>query len=274
MVDLTNPAIGTITPSALTHDGTGATLSATIASVTETNELNREWSLYNVTDATQGSWTVFTGLSISNITIPADTDIYRLDVRCTDLAGNVGTASSSNVVYSGVGTTVTDDFNRANGDLGANWITDTTYPASLTISSNAVVSSEYIKYASSIYSGVFDNDQYAQVRISNPGVYAGVMVRSNGAGNGYVFSTVNSTTCRITKVTGGVFTVLGSLISVNAENKTIKLTVSGTTLEAFVDGVSVGTRTDATYLTGSPGLMINTNITTYALDDFEAGDLP
>jgi hypothetical protein len=109
-VDTVNPVIGTITPSALTHDGAGVTLSATIASVTETNEDYRQWSLYDVTDAAvQVDWTTFTGLSISGIIIPADQHTYRVDVRVYDLAGNVGTASSSNIVYSGVACVVGDD---------------------------------------------------------------------------------------------------------------------------------------------------------------------
>lgn len=101
--DVTDPVIGTVTPSALTHDGTGATLTATITSVTEANEDNRQWSLYDVTDAAvQVDWTTFTGLSITGISIPADQHTYRVDVRCTDLAGNTGTASSGNIAYSGV----------------------------------------------------------------------------------------------------------------------------------------------------------------------------
>lgn len=99
--DGTDPVIGTVTPSALTHDGLGATFTATVGSVTEPNVLNCQWSLYDVTDAAiETNWTVFTGLSITGISIPADQHTYRLDVRCTDLAGNIGTASSANIEYS------------------------------------------------------------------------------------------------------------------------------------------------------------------------------
>lgn len=102
--DGTDPVVGDITPSALTHDGTGATLSATIASITEANENYRQWSLYDVTDAAiQTDWATFTGLSISGIAIPADQHTYRVDVRCYDLAGNVGTVSSANIVYQAAG---------------------------------------------------------------------------------------------------------------------------------------------------------------------------
>ena len=80
--DETDPVIGDVTPSALTHDGTGVNLSATVASVTETNEDDREWSLYDVTDAAiEIDWSVFTGLSIATILIPADQHTYRVDVR-------------------------------------------------------------------------------------------------------------------------------------------------------------------------------------------------
>lgn len=101
--DVIDPVIGAVTPSALTHDGTGATLSATIASVTEANEDYRQWSLYDVTDAAiQTDWTTFTGLSISGVTIPADQHTYRIDVLVTDLAGNTGTASSANIAYEAI----------------------------------------------------------------------------------------------------------------------------------------------------------------------------
>lgn len=105
--DGTDPVVGTVTPSSLTHDGTGVSLSATIASVTETNEENREWSLYDVTDAAvEIDWSVFTGLSIATVLIPSDQHTYRVDVRVTDLAGNVGSVSSSNITYSAGATNI------------------------------------------------------------------------------------------------------------------------------------------------------------------------
>ena len=127
-VDTVNPVIGTITPSELTHDGAGATLSATIDSITETNEDYRQWSLYDVTDAAlQTDWTTFTGLSISGITIPADQHTYRVDVRVYDLAGNVGTASSANIVYEASGCTDELGTNSILADISSSQAANTIY---------------------------------------------------------------------------------------------------------------------------------------------------
>lgn len=101
--DGTDPVVGTVTPDPSTHDGTGTAIELTIASITEANPASQQYRIYNVTDdAVTEAYQSFTGLTI-NETLPADEDTYRFDVLVTDLAGNTGMASSSNIVYEAVG---------------------------------------------------------------------------------------------------------------------------------------------------------------------------
>lgn len=94
--DATDPTV--VLPADTTHAGDGASQTITVTSVTETNEDDREYQVVNTTeepDTTVTDWTVFTGLEITSYEFPADTDNYQVNVRATDLAGNVGSDSQA-----------------------------------------------------------------------------------------------------------------------------------------------------------------------------------
>ena len=98
--DTTDPVLGTVSSDPTTHDGTGTSVTVSVASITETYEASRQYRIWNTTDdALTEDYQSFTGLSFSD-TLPADTDSYRFDLLVTDLAGNTGTGNVA-VGYSG-----------------------------------------------------------------------------------------------------------------------------------------------------------------------------
>lgn len=231
------------------------------------------------TDAAQFDITLDTcnGQTLAPLASCAVTMAYSPDAPAVHSGGlSVGGQSVS---LSGTGvpsvTSVTDDFNRANGGLGANWTTDSTATATPTINTNSFVSGTFNVVSYANYTGAtFANNQYAQALTSSVSGYLGVGCRGDGNGNGYAMLAINSTTIGAYKITNGTRSTLGSLFTVaSTVNKTMKLTCSGTTLEAFLDGASIGTRTDSSYTSGNPFIYSNQSSVTYKLDDFAAGDL-
>jgi hypothetical protein len=90
-----------------------------------------------------------------------------------------------------------------------------------------------------------------------------VRVQSSSDASCYLAYISASTTVRIYKMTD-TGTLSSSQLGANITVSTIvagdvlKLSVAGTTLEAFINGVSIGTRTDATWSSGQPGVYFGT----------------
>jgi len=177
---------------------------------------------------------------------------------------------------------ITDDFNRANGGLGANW-TDSSDLAvsqggSLQISGNQVVSSPTNINFVSFYSGApFPNDQYAQATIIG-GITgystAGVVVRHQGSGRSsfYVFIGYPLTTpaqVAYFRCDNGTWTALASNNAPVNSGSILKLRVVGSTLTGSVDGVDQPSVTDTTYASGFPGIHCRSG----AADNFQAGSI-
>jgi hypothetical protein len=165
----------------------------------------------------------------------------------------------------------TDNFNRANEDpLAGNW----------TQNGNAlrIVSNEVTTPASYGFchwnADTFANDQYCQCRIKSASmVYAGPCVRcavSDTVGYG---AWVSGSFLYFFYLSAGFgYNQIGSAVAITpAVNDVIKLTCVGTTLEAFQNGASLGTRTHSTHTSGWAG--IHNHNTAAAIDDFEAGDV-
>lgn len=172
----------------------------------------------------------------------------------------------------------TDDF-TGDGDLSANW-TSLGNLGALSASTavrdtNLLQSSSYNTYAAAIYTGrSFVPDQYAQGLLTTGIGGNGVMVRMTSDGNGYVGLCTTTTSCRISRSDGGTLTIIGSAFTVSSPaGQDLKLTASGSTLELFLGGASLGTRTDATYTSGYPGLRAYTNNNSASMDDFKGGSL-
>lgn len=162
---------------------------------------------------------------------------------------------------------VTDDFNRANGGLGANWTTATGSNAP-TISSNKVTTGDG-GFNVAFYSGVtWTNDHYAQVVAAGGSDFGGPTVRVTNNSNYYQHLTRQEAgTWSVDKVVAGAATTLASG-SYAGGSATLKLTITGTAWQAFRNGSSVGSGTDAALASGKPGLRVRSA----TVDDFEAAD--
>jgi hypothetical protein len=162
-----------------------------------------------------------------------------------------------------------DNFNRADGAVGANWTQTNTDAGSMSISGNACIPGNSLGTSSMVWAGAgaFSNDQYAKVTLkaidfgsSNYGF--GVTVRSSNdlttARDNYYFYAGSDNTGELGKVVNGTTTVLGSGTVNATTNDTIALEVVGTTLICYLNDVPLGgsfTQTDSSLSTGKPGLM-------------------
>lgn len=154
----------------------------------------------------------------------------------------------------------TDNFNRADADVGANWteLGNTTSNPGFLVSSNAVKANPTPGGGVGAFAmwnaDSFSADQYSQFTYATSGnMGLGVRLADNGSAkaNGYVWRIAGGT---ISKANGGTVTTLVSSISVPAVGSVCKMVIAGTTITVYDDGVSIGTVTDATWASGSPGL--------------------
>ena len=152
-----------------------------------------------------------------------------------------------------------DNFNRANGAIGADWTDQLN--TWLVTSNHSAVTNTGIDSLTFYDVGTWADDQTSKAILTLDGIrYAGVSVRASGTGgssNGYVFLT-NGTFTGLYKVSGGVFTSLSTSFTHPASGSDVKLGVVGTNLTVYDDGASLGGASDGTHASGNPGL--------YALD--------
>jgi hypothetical protein len=124
--------------------------------------------------------------------------------------------------------------------------------------------------------------QFSQSRVvtSTGTINVGVMVRhsTSSTPSGYILTfyppTPQVDLQRFLDTTS--FTNVGALFSVTAAGRWMRLEAVDDTFACLIDGVLIGTRTDATYATGQPGLMIyasSVNVANAQMDDWSGGDL-
>ena len=127
--------------------------------------------------------------------------------------------------------------------------------------------------------GTFGADQYAQIVIAYAPVSydVGVIVRGTGGASdlGYLLVTASDSILQIFLIVSGGFYALATFaLGVGLSGgETLMLTAKGTTLEAYVDGASVGSTTNATLATGGVGLYCSKKASAVVGDNFEAGNL-
>lgn len=175
----------------------------------------------------------------------------------------------------------TDNFNRADSPsgLGANWTTPAGNTAFPLVSNEANFGTNAASTFNSYYNAVsFPADQYSQAavgtfRVTSASEGGGPSVRANsGTSNVYVVA-CNTSATLLVKFVGGSATALGSAAA-SATGDVLKLAVSGTSLQAYKNGVSiVGPITDATLSSGSAGLWGYGSSSSGALDSWEGGNL-
>jgi len=174
-------------------------------------------------------------------------------------------------------TIASDDFNRADGALGADWAVGV---GAFEIASNAArTNSNADGYAYWAGAGTFDDDQYSQVVLAaaasgNPGSdnWGGLCVR--GGGDGAYVLEVSSTIWYLARLTsGGTFTNLTNGSLTMAAGDTVYLEIVGTTLIGKHNGTQFTTTTDSTYSTGKPGLSGYKVASGTTEDSWEGGDV-
>jgi uncharacterized protein YjdB len=126
----------------------------------------------------------------------------------------------------------------------------------------------------------FSSDQYSQIRIAGGlgrwAQYAIVTVRASGSGdaadNNYAFATDGSsgaTHTDLSKNINGKQTILRNFETTFAAGDVMKIDIVGTLITCYKNGVVLGTFTDGTLSSGSPGVgMFGSSVT---IDDWEGG---
>ena len=173
-----------------------------------------------------------------------------------------------------------DDFNRANGALGANYTTFSGL-TTLNVNTNAAAASALGQNANmvAVATADFADDHECEctVTVVNSFDLAGLIVRGDAANaNGYlaIFDGRDAVSCRIERMDAGVRTSIGNVNIDVAVNDVVRVRAEGTTLTVYVNDVLIDTVTDATYASGQPGLYYrweDSNVT--RVDAFSATDL-
>ena len=188
---------------------------------------------------------------------------------CT-VANGSGTVASANVTnvsvtcVSQTGGSVSDNFNRANGSLGAQW-TDMTV-GGLAISNDAVVGTQAAGNSGDIYTGeAFGGDQFSQIEVTSTqlsgGQWVGPAVRAQNGGQslylGIYWWNNGSPELMLFKLINGNWSQLGSSHSTGplAAGTQLNLTVTGSALSFSENGVVEITAIDTSLTGGAPGIM-------------------
>jgi len=223
-----------------------------------------------------------TGPSYNDTGLTAGSN-YSYRVRATDAAQNLSDYSEIAGATTLTGIAGTDDFNRADGDLGLNWAKPV--PASeqtLVIVSNQVTPDIENAHCYAYWTGnTFSEDQYSQVQISNVGPWNGVIVRAQPSIDRFYLALVigpNDYSIYLRKdglyyslSTGNTETwVPGDIIGLEAVG------LNPVQLTLLRNGNPVLTYTDSTenLVGGSPGIGIYSPAGDHlAIDNWEGGNL-
>jgi Tfp pilus assembly major pilin PilA len=168
--------------------------------------------------------------------------------------------------------TFTDDFNRADGALGANWSV---------AAGSAVVASNVMDITANSTTAVWatqtDNtEEYAQATLVSPGAtqHQGVFVRGDGTTqNMYYFRRTNATTCDIAKVVANTFTSIQTIAAATTNGSVMRIEARGSTIRCLIDGIQVLEAIDTDLTTGRRVGVRNAVASTGGFDNFSAGDL-
>jgi Bacterial Ig-like domain/Putative esterase len=220
----------------------------------------------------------------------ADGAAYSVSVRnsssgetCTTShgSGTVNSADVTNVAVTCVSSptaSAKDDFNRADGILGAGW-------APMSDGGLSIVSQEVAGPAGALAGDIRSNetygsDQYSQVEVTSTqlsgGEWIGPSVRSQNGGQdtylGIYFWNYGDPQLRLYKRTGGNWTQLGASYDSGPLPAGTQLTLSaaGSTISFKEDGTQRISAIDTTLTGGAPGLMTYDSATA---DNWAAGML-
>ena len=181
-------------------------------------------------------------------------------------SGTIGSANVTNVAVSCSATTTTpgsDDFNRADGGLGANWtaISD----GAMSIASQQVTGTAGAVNGDIRTAETYPADQYSEVQVTSTQLtgtqWIGPAVRlQNGGQDGYVGIynwNSGSPVLMVFKRSGGNWTQLGSSYNTAplAAGTKLRLTVLGNSISFMANGVQRIGLTDGSFGSGAPGIV-------------------
>jgi hypothetical protein len=252
--------------------------------------------LYGRTSAVDGCYSSFsqdfTGNDLtlpSGVSLPgtcAANQIYSLTTATTGQHLYLCETANTWVQQGGTSSSPTftiyrDNFNRADGTVGANWLTTTGYSAA-TITSSQVTGTSG-GYAQSIYNGGLAAKQYAMLQDINFSAsmsVAGVLVHYDDSLDtgyyGYCQYNAGSLELGLYRVNAGVGTLLGTKLTAQAADVTkIRLTITAggaLSFDTYNGSWVVGRRTytDATITSGKTGFQLKGNL--IRADNFEGGE--
>ena len=233
-------------------------------------------------DAASGGVSFRSPISLSDYINTLPDGINWVDRKTSNLVNFAVPVSSQSILSLGdacygcspfqpSGTQVTDNFNRADGSLGANWTVTGT--ATWSVVSNKAQTTTVAGYTNASYTGsAFANDQYAQARIIafTGGGKAGVGVRMNSVNTDGYFCESTGAAAQMIKIVSGSQSNLVTLSVFPGAGDTIKIGVIGTAVTCYNNGAPIGSVTDSSLTTGSAGIQgVNSSVT---VDNFKAGD--
>jgi hypothetical protein len=183
-------------------------------------------------------------------------------------------------------TLASDNFNRADGGLGANWTTVTGTDAPAIVSGSLRDSAAQGTDAEAFYNAAsFPADQWAQVNtlkaITATSRGIGVLLRYNTGGvrTGYRVTAEGplGTTAKVAiqKFVSGTFTELVSTTTTVNQGDTLYGEIQGSTIVAKVNGTQVLSATDTSITSGAAGIVVFEDVGTTAdaiVDDWYAGN--
>jgi hypothetical protein len=182
----------------------------------------------------------------------------------------------------------TDNFDRANGGLGANWTTITNQEAPQINSNGVVPLTVSATQAAAFWNAdTIHPDQYSQVTITalntdfNKG--GGPIVRASASAQTFyilrVFGALDGS-CNadlVSSVAGAELNIAQSTTFPASAGSLVRLEVLGEVLRVYVDGIlRMGPFTDTLISSGQPGLEVHANtgaVTDAKIDDWEGGEL-
>jgi hypothetical protein len=171
-------------------------------------------------------------------------------------------------------TTVTDDFNRADGAPGATWVDSSGLwtIVSQQLSSGTAGGTIIIRAATAMAT----SDNSAQVTIAATGAVShGVFCRANtGSGftGGYLWRN-DGTSWNLFSNVGSSFTSLGSFAGAAVAGDVAKITAVGSTITGYVNGVARVTVTNTAVATGTGVGLRAESSSVLRFDDFAGADV-
>lgn len=182
---------------------------------------------------------------------------------------------------------VSDNFNRADGALGANWTTITGQNAFTIVSNQAenpiTTGSHGNTYTGASWTGGADHYTELTVKANPAQNDGGPTCRAATAAQTYYVACINNNDAvalgssqrfEVFRVMAGVFTQVGSTVTmVISANDVLRCEAQGTTIRGLVNGVQKVTGTDSSIASGKPGMeWWHGSAGTSQVDDFAAGD--